>query len=179
MQTSVVRGNTLEELSKDRAEVEEVLENLEKTFDHSRIASLPMETGILKNLPFFSYFVVNDFDMSLILTSGHFMKYSISIEDLYKSQYASYVKHYKHMLQLLGTLDPKKSDEAYRTELIICAHSPNYFNFNQEVKSKSDIAKIIYKELLNPSVSANVKTLIGGGCIQPDLRMKSKMASFL
>lgn len=107
--------------------MEEVLDNLEKTFDQVRIGNLAMESGILKNLPFFSYFVINEFDMSVILTSGQFMKYSISIEDLYRCQFNSFLKHYKQMLSLVGTFDPKKTDEAYRNELICSCTPINYF----------------------------------------------------
>lgn len=60
------------------------LPSLIYTFDSDKALEVTNLRSIQKNLSFCGFFGPNDFTLSVVLESGYFMKYEVSIEDLFK-----------------------------------------------------------------------------------------------
>jgi len=105
-----------------------------------------MEKSITENLPFYCFFVKEDYDLSVILSSGWCMKYSINIEDFFKVQFLQYLKHHKAIKVLSNPENYKKSDADFRKSLI-CKHIPSHHFYSKENKTQSYMIKIIHKVL--------------------------------
>ena len=68
------------------------LESLIYTFDAEKITEINEFRSIQRNLSFCGFFGKNDLSLSLVLESGWFMKYHISIESLFKQQFLEFLK---------------------------------------------------------------------------------------
>lgn len=147
--------------------------------------------SISRKQPVYSFMQQNDCSLllSVLVSSGWYLKFSLSIEDIIKSQYLLHQKQVeaktKQQDKTGGVppdpvkLSPPPQYNSYFTQ--VDANKPgqkkDYKHFKQK-KEQNELHTQIVANCLNPKISNDVKVLMNSGQIKGDLRMKNQVYIF-